>query len=45
MKVLIKGYKKMMEIMTTEPLAKFNNISNPINIDDDKARNSYQSKI
>ena len=37
MKVLIKGYKKMMEIMTTEPLKKFNNIRNPINIDDDKA--------
>ena len=27
----------MMEIMTTEPLKKFNNIRNPINIDDDKA--------
>ena len=37
MEVLIKGYKKMMEIMTTEPLKKFNNIRNPINIDDDKA--------
>ena len=37
MKVLIKGYKKMMEIMTTEPLKKFNNIRNPININDDKA--------
>ena len=37
MKVLIKGYKKMMEIMTTEPLKEFNNIRNPINIDDDKA--------
>ena len=37
MKVLIKGYKKMMEIMTTEPLKKFNNIRNPINIKDDKA--------
>ena len=37
MEVLIKGYKKMMEIMATEPLKKFNNIRNPINIDDDKA--------
>ena len=37
MKVLIKGYKKMMEIMNTEPLKKFNNIRNPININDDKA--------
>ena len=30
-------YKKMMEIMNTEPLSKFNNIRNPININDDKA--------
>lgn len=37
MKTLIKGYKKMMEIMNTEPLSKFNNIRNPININDDKA--------
>ena len=27
----------MMEIMNTEPLAQFNNVRNPINIDDDKA--------
>ena len=26
-----------MEIMNTEPLAQFNNVRNPINIDDDKA--------
>ena len=37
MKVLIKGYKKMMEIMNTEPLKQFNNVRNPININDDKA--------
>ena len=37
MKVMIKGYKKMMEIMNTEPLKQFNNIRNPININDDKA--------
>ena len=37
MKVMIKGYRKMMEIMNTEPLAQFNNVRNPINIDDDKA--------
>ena len=37
MKVLIKGYKKMMKIMNTEPLKKFNNIRNPINVNDDKA--------
>ena len=34
---MIKGYRKMMEIMNTEPLAQFNNVRNPINIDDDKA--------
>ena len=34
---LIKGYKKMMKIMNTEPLKQFNNIRNPININDDKA--------
>ena len=27
----------MMQIMNTEPLAEFNNIRNPININDDKA--------
>ena len=37
MEVMIKGYRKMMEIMNTEPLAQFNNVRNPINIDDDKA--------
>lgn len=37
MKVLIKGYKKMMAIMNTEPLKQFNNVRNPININDDKA--------
>lgn len=37
MKVMIKGYKKMMEIMNTEPLKQFNNIRNPININDDNA--------
>ena len=37
MKTMIKGYRKMMQIMNTEPLAQFNNIRNPINIDDDKA--------
>ena len=37
MKVMIKGYRKMMEIMNTEPLAQFDNVRNPINIDDDKA--------
>ena len=37
MKTMIKGYRKMMQIMNTEPLAEFNNIRNPININDDKA--------
>ena len=37
MEVMIKGYRKMMEIMNTEPLAQFNNVRNPININDDKA--------
>ena len=37
MEVMIKGYRKMMEIMNTKPLAQFNNVRNPINIDDDKA--------
>ena len=37
MEVMIKGYRKMMEIMNTEPLAQFNNVRNPINIHDDKA--------
>jgi choline dehydrogenase-like flavoprotein len=37
MKIMIKGYKKMMEIMNTKPLKQFNNIRNPININDDKA--------
>tara|TARA_Y100000992_G_scaffold293902_1_gene253038 strand:+ start:294 stop:1967 length:1674 start_codon:yes stop_codon:yes gene_type:complete len=37
MKTMIKGYRKMMQIMNTEPLAQFNNIRNPINIHDDKA--------
>lgn len=37
MKVMIKGYRKMMQIMNTEPLATFQNIRNPININDDKA--------
>ena len=37
MKTLIKGYKKMMEIMNTEPLKQFNNVRNPVNINDDKA--------
>ena len=37
MEVMIKGYRKMMEIMNTEPLAQFNNVRNPINIDDDRA--------
>ena len=37
MQTLIKGYKKMMEIMNTEPLKQFDNIRNPININDDKA--------
>ena len=37
MEVMKKGYRKMMEIMNTEPLAQFNNVRNPINIDDDKA--------
>jgi choline dehydrogenase-like flavoprotein len=37
MKIMIKGYKKMMEIMNTKPLKQFNNIRNPINISDDKA--------
>ena len=37
MKIMIKGYKKMMEIMNTEPLKQFNNIRNPVNINDDKA--------
>jgi choline dehydrogenase-like flavoprotein len=37
MQTLIKGYKKMMKIMNTEPLKQFNNIRNPININDDKA--------
>ena len=37
MKTMIKGYRKMMEVMNTEPLAQFNNVRNPLNIDDDKA--------
>jgi len=37
MQTLVKGYKKMMKIMNTEPLKQFNNIRNPININDDKA--------
>ena len=37
MKTMIKGYRKMMQIMNTEPLAEFNNVRNPININDDKA--------
>jgi len=34
---MIKGYKIMMEIMNTEPLAKYKNIRHPINLNDDKA--------
>lgn len=34
---MVKGYKIMMEIMNTEPLAKYKNIRYPINLNDDKA--------
>jgi len=34
---MVKGYKIMMEIMNTEPLAQYQNIRHPININDDKA--------
>ena len=34
---MVKGYKIMMEIMNSEPLAQYQNIRYPININDDKA--------
>ena len=37
LKSMIEGYKKMMEIMNTPPLSKFNKVRNPVNLEDDKS--------
>ena len=37
LKTMIEGYKKMMQIMNTAPLDKFNNVRNPVNLKDDKS--------
>ena len=34
---MVDGYKRMMEIMNTEPLSNYKNIRNPIDINNDQA--------